>query len=328
MRRNIRFISRRLFGIPLYELIKNEIKSIDNNLEIAFIPKVLYELNFIKEAIQEDIAAGQTCSNLKNPEANWQKKCWHLPRFADNGEVSNVHQKEVAELAYRLNKVIIEKMPALNGCMNKQEIHAMTEKELVFFQNYYNSEKEKVFGGTVKSPAFNFSASAEQIKNSVNVIPMGISSEMHANIIRKVVDLESSPIAKKSVFLYRGADLEKDSPLIANGDDPFPLSYGSSCFAGVIHDAGATAYTYMRNKKNGFAYAIPFEMFYSSPFRVPEGDVIRQLHGHGEKFHGRSRLWGKGGYTSSEWNLWKSDLKKQQFLNLYNKFKSEAIHLK
>ncbi|MEI6243208.1 MAG: hypothetical protein WCP39_07415, partial [Chlamydiota bacterium] len=38
-----------------YEIIQEEIKKIDPALEIAFIPRTLYELIFIEQCIQEDL---------------------------------------------------------------------------------------------------------------------------------------------------------------------------------------------------------------------------------------------------------------------------------
>lgn len=44
-----------------FYIIRDKVKAINQNLEIGFIPRILYELIFIRQCIKEDIRAGNRC---------------------------------------------------------------------------------------------------------------------------------------------------------------------------------------------------------------------------------------------------------------------------
>lgn len=110
-----------------YETMREKVKEIDPSLEIAFIPRTLYDLFFIQQTIQEDISLKTICcytdkkyhtytaedmggeDKLKKFQDKMRKdqaehQCWHLCYFDDAG---NNHHTGVKEVAYRLNQVIV-----------------------------------------------------------------------------------------------------------------------------------------------------------------------------------------------------------------------------
>ncbi len=51
-----------------YDLIQQSVKSINIDLDVAFIPRTLYELIFLKECICEDIHQNKICDQIYHAE--------------------------------------------------------------------------------------------------------------------------------------------------------------------------------------------------------------------------------------------------------------------
>jgi len=176
----------------------------------------------------------------------------------------------------------------------------------------------------------------ESTKGSIK--PMGIRNETDAQIIDAIA-LDCSKIAQHSLFLYRGADLQKDSiSCWSDKDTPYSLSYGSSLFAGCLYDGGATAFHYMRNRRNAYAIAVPFDQLNDSPFFIPTTHTVAQLFGDGETFHARTKAWkdfdmekiggmniGANGHMRDHL---KSNLSKEALNTQFKTYKNKAFQLK
>lgn len=351
-----------------YELIKENLKALDPTLEAIFVPRTLYELVFIRQCIQEDLKHENICPELalgprmtslqtfNNNETEYQnflnrqqanrlkRQCWHLCYFADRGD--NEHPG-VKNVAYRLNNLMFEAFNPSSEGLTHQEFSAFAEKEIGFLKTHYKNgleamakrdkgEEVKIIWD-IRSPGpttnFGFETTYGHIK------PMGIRHETDAQIIRDAIALECSKIAQHSLLLYRGADFQKDSiSSWSNKDRPYSLSYGSSLFAGCLYDGGATAFYYMRNGKNAYAIAVPFDQLTNSPFFVPTTHIVSQLFGDGEIFHARTKGWkgfnikniggmniGANGHIRDHLQ---SNLSKEELSAQFKRYKDKAFQMK
>ena len=351
-----------------YELLKAKLKEIDPTLEAVFVPRTLYELVFIRKCIQEDLKHKEICPELaplchnislktfKNDEIKYQeflkeqqaerlkRKCWHLCYFTDVGDNEHAGVKEVA---HRLNKVMLKAFDPSSEGFTHQESSAFAEKEIVFLKAHYSKgletierlgkgEKvEEISSCSRPGPTTNFGFES----NRGSIKPMGIRNETDAQIIRDAIALDCSKIAQHSLFLYRGADFQKDSTSCWNDKDtPYSLSYGSSLFAGCLYDGGATAFHYMRNGQNAYAIPVPFNQLNDSPFFVPTTHTIAQLFGDGEIFHARTKAWKdfdvkkiggmNMGANSHARDHLQSNLSKEEISTQFKAYKDKAFQLK
>lgn len=300
-----------------YELIKAKLNEIDSTLEAVFVPRTLYELFFIRKCIKEDLKHKGICPDLdpmshrillksqmmdqkflkEQQDRRLKRKCWHLSYFTDAGNNEDVGVKDVA---YRLNKTILKTIEPTKEGLTHHDFLALAEKEIVFLKAHYNKgleiteklrkgEKVEVISScNTPGPTTNFGCESQRGL----IAPMGIRNESDAQIIRNAIALECSKIAHTSLFLYRGADFQKDSTSHwSNKDNPYSLSYGSSLFAGCVYDGSATAFHYMRNGKNAYAVPVAFDQLNESPFFAPTTHTVAQLFGDGEIFHARTKAW-------------------------------------
>jgi hypothetical protein len=168
---------------------------------------------------------------------------------------------------------------------------------------------------------------------------MGIRNETDAQIIRDAIALDCSQSARHSLYLYRGADFQKDSTACWNDENkPYSLSYGTSLFAGCVFDGGATAFHYMRNGQNAYAIAIPFDQLHDSLFYVPQANTVAQLFSDGEIFHARTKAWDgvdlqkiggmSIGVNGRKTEHLKSNLSKDELTRQFREYKNRAVQLK
>lgn len=342
-----------------YEQIKKNVKEIDPTLEVAFVPRTLYELIFIRECISEDLKHNDICPQLDRGEhkknlAFFQNKndkyleflseqaveraarnCWHICYFEDAGDDDHA---TVRDVAYRLNEVVVKTLLPKSSGFTHQEIFERTEKELEFLKTYHDQTMKSDYQGPSNynrpGPTTNFGF--ESTKGSIK--PMGIRDNTDAQIIRNAIALECDKIAQNSVILYRGGDFQKDSASCISEDVPYSLSYGTGLFAGCIFDGGATAFHYMRKEQNAYAIAVPVDQINGSPFFVPLTNSVSQFYGFGEIFHARTRAWkdfdmdeikGIQGLAGSDrLEHLKSNLTQEELNIQFGNYKSKAIQLK
>jgi hypothetical protein len=341
-----------------HKLISTKVKEIDNTLEIAFVPRTLYELIFLRKCIREDAKRDRVCPLLTTTKGGLAKiltnyaerdKCWHLSYFKDSGDDRDANVKE---LAHRLNRIIVKTLSPQSEGFTLSEFHIALDKEIAFFQNYYKecqkiTEEWKndtrdywIISSVTHSPGPAVSFGYDLNDYS----PNGIRDDKDAKIVKKVLDLDCSKIAQTCLFLYRGSDYEKDKIFSEkNSNIPYSISYGTSLFAGSVYDPGASVFCYARTEENTHAIPIPLASLKSPkmPFHVPATNAICQLTGHGEHFHGRSKVWrdcdmkiilGIWGLadiiSQSNRNYLKSDLSKEDLIKKFDVYKKKAIILK
>ncbi len=346
------------------DIILQKVKEIDPDIEITFIPRTLYELMLIHECIEEDLQAKSICEALspmeqqllQYPKFNLrlfkncsndeilgfqndirskqkQRNCWHLCYFDDVGDDKC---KEVKAVAYRINQVAAKKLGSNTGALSYQKISELAESELDYLKKYYQDcqvTSQRIFSTAHPGPTSNFG-----YESYGGIKPTGIRNDEDAKIIRNAIALECSEIAKKNVFIYRGGTFKNDTPY-RNSDknSPFSLSYGTSLFAGIMYDGGATPFHFMRkDKQDAYAIKIPFEELQESPFFTPLTHPVCQLFGDGEIFHARSKVW-KGVISTpsgiqqgeTRWEHLKTDIERSELVkNFQGYYKKNAVFLK
>lgn len=305
-----------------HELIRSELKKIDETLEAIFIPKTLYELFFVKKCIKEDQKNNKICEWIEpsrhsfgeriedkselleiekeNEARRAQKKCWHVRCIKDTG---NDQDSEIKKVVFRLNKALFKAFEPSSEGFTFEQLSSMTEGVTDDLKAYheecmgkYKTWKNGEIGVSLLAntctpgPTTNFGYDSSE----GSIAFMGIKDERDAEIIKNAVALECSEIAKHSLFLYRGSQFEKDATHYHYDKKVFPysLSYGSGLFAGCVYDGGATAFYFMCQKKNN-AYTIPvsYDALNLSPFFVPDMHTVNGLLGFGDRVQSRTKLW-------------------------------------
>ena len=330
-----------LSGEMRYNQIRNRVKAISADLEIAFIPRTLHELFFLRKCVEEDLERGSICLNLSpvvrnRPGLEKIKGCWHKC-FVETNPLGQ--EKKIRKVSRNLNNALLAELPKENSFA---AIRKMLEEQLSFFRQLHTTSGSDLSNKAIKlancsmpGPTTNFVT--ESTRGAIN--PMGISNEAQVNIVRNAVALECSKVAEKCLLVYRGGNLEQDLPW--QFGKPYSLSYGTSLFAGALYDGGATAFRFMRDKRReAYAIPIPFEEL-DSVVHIPKGSIVEQLSSSGEWFHARSKIWqlksddqigGIFGLLSSLYQKWPQNLKSSatafQFVEKFNAFNGRAISLK
>lgn len=349
-------------------LIKEKIKEIDPELEIAFVPRTLYELIFLRKCISEDVNNGSICNFInpsfekeateveikelfpgkdtfrlrelnekikdKRAKQRKEKKCWHFrPQPYENDK----ELEGINKIAYRLNKAIVKSLNPTSKGFTYSELCQKVELEITFLKTHFiNSDLKPLANCELGGPSVAFSIE----KPCSPLGPLSIQTDNDAEVIRKCVALECSKVAENSLLLFRGARIEKDSIEIIREDEkkPYSQSFGSSAFAGAVFDNGATAFRYMLSPNtDAYAVSLPFNQVNSSPFTIQPHSTLRQLYGKGETFHPRTKAWsgaplnditGFSAGTPQIRNYVVSDLSRKQIKNGFKKYKAASVLIK
>lgn len=312
------------------------------------ISRTFYELVLIRKSIEEDINSKKLCWGLRLETHNCKfikdhicdkecelydeeclllirkmyledlksKQCWHqcyFPRLTDNNDQNIKYMKKI------LNDSIIKEYNLIKEEMSLEIIIEMTNKELNFFENYYYNCLKNGGLQSCSDPGtttnFGYESERGYIKS------MCIYTQIHKNIIINAVKLEMS-LKDNYRILYRGSDYKIDNVYdLKNTNKIYSLSYGTSLFAGCMFDGGATAYHYMRKRKNAYALIIPENC---EIFHLPEAG-LSQIYGKGEIFHVRTKAW--EGYIECA-DILKSNIPKETLIKRFKEIKITAIQLK
>ena len=293
------------FGAPSNRLshIRNELLWIDPHLEVSFIPRTLYELLYIREAIEEDMKSKTICDlpdrktyekYKKQTEQGDnslgrivdQDKCWHLCHFTD--ETHSIQEtNRLRHLAYRLNNVAIKKIHP-SGPYTASEIRALTRAEVEYLKNHRKTFDFKDMKSKLDisyGPTISFGCSKCQIlyDRYCGGFSTTISDDSDAKIIFEAIDIECSESAIDSFVLYRGGELFKPR-------EDTSISFGASLFAGSFLDPKACAFFYTsERRREGNTILVPTKDL-ESPFWVPISHPIQGILSRGDLFHPRTLL--------------------------------------
>lgn len=322
-----------------YSSLKKEIKKIDPSLEVAFIPKILYELNFLRQAIEEEIKYNGCCftrlnstekeKDMESPDKenvpNLNPNCWHRCFFTDHGDSNH---PRVKDLVYKMNEVLVNTLHPHDDGFSFQELKSATENQISFLKGRLNQK--------ARYPSISFLFGS--VGRRAQWVGVGIRNDQDAQSIYKALSLECSELAEQSVLIYRGSNFSEDSVEGDGKDTTYSLSFGSGVFAGAFHDPGAMFFGNIRNGTNdAYAIAIHVQEVTDSIFSIPMVHTVAQLFGFGEAFHVRTRKWKNcksviGIHTEGELETYKkvnidSELSREKFIEIWTRHQREAISL-
>jgi hypothetical protein len=327
-----------------FHLMRDKVKTINQNLEIGFIPRILYELIFIRKCINEDIREGNRCDYAfksaqntinKNPEAEEEikssteaRKCWHLKSFTDEYD----NQDEcIKNYSYRLNNAIVKTLKPTPEGFTFVELQQKVINEINYLYNFYKTSTDtyKQFFNDEKGESLTLNLSPE-----ANCF-MGIRNQSDAQILLNALALECSEVAKTSFLLYRGASGNDSIFSTKNENESYRLSYGTGLYAGCVYDPDATAFYYMlKEDTKAFVIPVPLEMLNRSVFYIPPTNAVTQLFGTGEHFHAVTKKWKGANYwldcssQRKDPKVVESDLEMKEFSEMFDAFSRKAIQLK
>jgi hypothetical protein len=314
----------------LYERIRAGIKKMDSSLDIAFIPRTLFDLVFIRASIEEEIQNNSICDFQYDQNGHWSSDeyeklkqyaekrnggltsltsfsheeskefektlntCWHFCRLWDENTPEN-DNPFVKILARRVNNLMVEKFQP-NASFNGKQISKFTEDQLDFYQKHHQN-----FLALLRNKSFrvNYGCRGSSINFGCDYardgcficFPMGIKDDRDVRIVQNAIALECDKIAQKSFILYRAGEKVQDTTITKEGIHAKSLSYGTSLFAGALFDEGATVYHYTGYaRRDTYATIVPWEEYDRSPYQIPLSHAVTQLISCGEFFHGRSKI--------------------------------------
>ncbi|MBA2728659.1 MAG: hypothetical protein H0U49_10865 [Parachlamydiaceae bacterium] len=315
-----------------YETIRKKVNKIDPALEVAFIPRTLYELTYIENCIQEDLNNKSTCpimtpsihniyfANDKEgldafiKKTKEERMCWHALPFKNvmpenkncGGDPDIVYRDDVIDIAYRLNKDIVNRLSPKPGGLTYSELAAHVDTSIQFLTSFYKkTECGEIKRGVCKNQKKTCNDTTIYI-NGDDVGPtahfgsenlfnthdrMGVWNDRQMQVIKSANKLDCSKVAQTSVLLHRGAKISLDNAYGCKTNKVHSLSFGTGLFVGCFWDQGATPFRYMTEFNTAYSITVPLNELKSAPFYVPPSHAIPQLLGKGESFHARTLAW-------------------------------------
>jgi hypothetical protein len=233
----------------------------------------------------------------------------------------NLLQKFVKRVYEDFYKLIFSEKKSMEGAVAEAENESQQEKK------HYRINLHDIHYPVMTANFFH---------ESDEYCSMSVCNGDDEQLIDNAVLLECSEIAKLSFLLYRGSAYKQDST--CEDGSLHSLSFGTSLFAGCVHDVQATAFYYMKQKRLfGYAISIPFDQLERAPFVVPSSHTVSQLFGCGEVFHSRTKAWrgcdlhkvsGMYGGDIYEKEYLRSDLDKDELEQKFQEYRGRAIVLK
>ncbi|MCE5316437.1 MAG: DUF648 domain-containing protein [Parachlamydia sp.] len=345
-------------GQERYTQIRNQVKAISPDLEVAFIPRTLLELIFLRQCVEEDLTKGQICHmlspHMRKPaalEALKNRVCWHKC-YIDEEHTAASQEERIKDVSFAFNNALVKKLPSKGRLLSFDSISLLLNDHLRFFRDLHESSRTAMSVKAHRMANCNFPGPTTQLaveSSRGQIRSMGISNEEQERIVSNAVTLECSKVAETSLLVYRGGNLQEDLPQQYGA--PYSLSYGTGLFAGALFDGGATAFHFMRQtsknnwlgkSREAYAVPVPCDELKTSPVHIPGGSVVEQISAHGEWFHARSKCWkllrpedgigGINGLGKIAYHKLADTLKHPtdalQFCERFNAFNQRAISLK
>ena len=286
-------------------MIQEAINGIDTHCKVAFIPRTLFELEFIRAGIEEEMKAKKICQLNYRRTHEWIRRegekgvelpsCWH-PLSAERHEVFASHP-QLPHLAFRFNRHLCERFKPQGFFLGKQLVMKM-EDIIHYFQHHSRVFPEKFMREKIKwrmgvsGTSLHFGMHREQL-GRVTALPMGIVSRSDAQLVRNALALECGEEAQNGYILYRGGAQFR----MFEGQEKvnFSVCYGMSLFAGALYEPDATVAYYGKQKKRSVhAITIPFMQARdpACPYFIPrETNALYQLAvSQSEFWHARTKV--------------------------------------
>lgn len=292
------------------------------DVQIAFIPRSLYELIYLQECVQEDLNNKKCCNGAETRTTKlWENKTpenqleiekrlknyfWQHCLFVDSDYTESLapkgnvdcRQEYVKIVAAKLNEVALKRFSAQDENAEGftfQDVQKVTDICIDFFKNLRdeNSSNHSIALsihelGHYPSIAKVFASEALRRQNGGTGMPLRVADERQIQIINKAIQLECSAEAINHHIFYRGSQHSQDT--LERDGQQHSLSFGS-LFGGASYDRGACAFQYMHNpRNNALAYVIPLNKLLEgkTPFTIPNVPPLIPIMSWGEYFHGRT----------------------------------------
>lgn len=271
-------------------LINHEVRLIDPNLQVTFIPRTLYELFFMKNIIESDTEE----ANI-NKEAESAAENEHIyinKHVLGSTGYFEINQKklensglneEISGLSFKVNNLIVSDLK-YSGNIVSHLTFSEISNEVDHKINYF---LEKFNGGNNIPVSY-------KIKQALGKGGFLLKNPRELNIIRSMIALECSERSIHANVICRGAqDFLYDMTLSRNEKGEIEVlkdstSFGTSLFAGLVYDTNAMTFEHMRLQKDSYAIVVS-KSDAQSPFYIPRDHAISQFFGKGEAFHARSK---------------------------------------
>ncbi len=296
-----------------YKQVVSKVQELQPSLQLFFVPKTFYELIAIHKLIREDLKHNALCpkqmylaglirNRLMLNHPSYSRNCLHCPPLETDKSSA---PSEFIGTAYRINNSLIKKASESPLGFTFSELLAHTDKEIEFLEKFSSSPTSKneesikeIFNNSAIS-SLTTGPTSIFLPNEKAQYSLTFDTPHPTTVIRKSLELDCSEIGAHSIILYRGGNLSKDLTLSSHS-----TSFGTSLFAGIVYDSGATAFCHMCEKeteeeRDAYAIFLPFEEALHSAMYIPTGNTVEQLFSRGEFFHPRTKICKKADMPSS-----------------------------
>jgi hypothetical protein len=282
-----------------YQFLRERIKAIDGNLEISFIPKVLYELIYLHKSLKEDIKQNKICTH-ENPFVQTstdsiapESKCWHQLHFSDK-KISEREELVLSKLAFRMNQAIFKRLKGQAHTF--ENLKNIAEKEIAALTAYYDNPQK-------------LSSKTETLTRALgDKNRLAFSSQAEKDIVLQALAFECSSTAQSHLLLYRGTSWQNDSIIHMATKKCVTLSYSPSLFTGCLKDPQGTAFHFMKLQR-AYVIFIPLSEIEEAGFYIPPMEItLKQILNLGELFYAKTLSWKENrktetpGILQSEWS--------------------------
>jgi hypothetical protein len=291
------------------ELILEDLKKeIGPSCQITFIPRTLYDIIAIQQVLKEELVDHRNSSNREKEGT----ECQRFLRFQGAQFFSNdaaiilgaksfdPRKDQEDDPDFATIREQHKECPCKNNGVRSPQYLSFLKKSTEQTAHKIN----EIFLSKLSSEQVTFETLKQMTKEAIKEIKdskisntnsilsnlQKVVSKILDRVVENALELECSEMALKNTFLFRGANIAHDSPFNLKAQKEQSLSYGTSLFAGIFKDEGATSMRYMHDDKDAFALHISFPQIASAPFHVKLEHPLEQLWGKGEWFHSRSKV--------------------------------------
>ena len=294
-----------------FNFLQRELHGISPDLRVAFIPRVLYELTFFHECIEEEAVDGRACVQMQLHHSSYEStnmtseekeatlrekaaagRCYHLCCFDD--EAASEEDPHLTLLAHRINNLILTRLFSTTKDVSEagaySNLQNLLEREIAYFESI--GQKPPVINSHYGNYSKIHSFSDQGDGRGRPSHPLGINNARLSDVIRNTFNLECSQTSVDSIVLYRGSSHSSDTIYEGREKTPKSLSYGLGILSGGLYDVTATPLYYIKKDADAFAIVVPKAEFKRAPFFLPYStSTIYHLLSKGEFFHARTKTW-------------------------------------
>jgi hypothetical protein len=270
---NLPQVHQQFLGGERLASINEEIQNYYPSLKAVFIPRALYELNFLLSTYREERDLAKNKQTCKEP-------CHSL--ILDTGDDRNNLDPRIILLAFRLNQFILKELGVTARGLTKIECQRAGYNILAQFQQMNKENSDPITDSGKRNCPYPL---LYKIRKGMMIDPINL---------KKVISLEYDPKYEDTVILYRGSSFFME-PLYDPGQKEKQarvVCLGMSLFAGFMRDASACAGVHMfycSDTVISYSLHVPLENNWQNVFVIPRLNTTCGLISSGEDFHPRAK---------------------------------------